>query len=101
MLELGKLSKAEHIKLGKSIAAISPDFLITVGKEAVDIAKGALETGMQKSKVYTLTDETDISPAAEFLEKNLCNGVLLLIKGSRGVRLERFEDCIKAFVDEI
>jgi UDP-N-acetylmuramoyl-tripeptide--D-alanyl-D-alanine ligase len=79
MLELGDFSAAEHRKLGRLLSALKVDILIGVGplmSLAVDTFKGAgIKAGNAKE-------------AGRELEKLLGVGDVVLVKGSRGMRME-------------
>jgi UDP-N-acetylmuramoyl-tripeptide--D-alanyl-D-alanine ligase len=83
MNELGSLTVAGHRAVGKA-AAGRVDHLITVGPVAEDIARAATESGL--SAVEALGD---VGEAAARLDELLKPGDLLLVKGSRGARMER------------
>jgi len=89
MLELGKISESEHIKLGKHIAKSKITHLITVGDLAQNIALGALIGGMDKENVYAFKDG-ERSEAKAALDKLCISGSALLLKGSRGMKMEEF-----------
>ncbi len=95
MLELGEASEKEHKKLGKRISDCCPELLITVGAEASFIAEGAKARGMKAENVVSFPDEKEIEAAASEVKKRLPAGSFLLIKGSRGMRLERFREYLK------
>ena len=81
MLELGDFSKAEHRRIGEAAAA-SADLLVAVGAFAKDVAEGAQTGGMKT--VYT----PERAEAAALLKTLLRPGDVLLVKGSRGMRME-------------
>ncbi len=90
MLELGQDSMRFHQGLGERAASVRPSVLVAVGKMAEFVAQGALKGGLSRSRLYTF--ETS-SQAAQFLrdeEGLFFNGTkrVVLLKGSRGVRLE-------------
>lgn len=95
MLELGEISKPEHIKLGEMIARLKPRFLITVGEEAFFIGKGAENFGLEREKIISFPNENDIQSVAKALENNVSGYSLVLIKGSRRMRLERLRSFLK------
>ena len=84
MLELGALSRAAHIEAISRALMIRPAALIVVGPEMVQAAATISTTeGVQ---VITAPD----SPAAAALVRDLIrDGDLLLVKGSRGIAMER------------
>ncbi len=87
MLELGSESENLHIALGKEIAKCDFDILITVGELAKNISLGALCGGMQE--VYDFSD-TERNEAAKTLKKHIVSGAVVLIKGSRKLKMEEF-----------
>ena len=85
MLELGRDSNGLHYKSGEILADEGIDLLITYGKESRHIAKGAIDKGMDKKKVAVFRDKGKIAP---FLRGVINKGDIILIKGSRGMRME-------------
>ena len=86
MLELGQISADEHIKVGKQIAQKDIGRIITFGKEARNIALGALIGGF-KGEITCFIEEQK-----EALEQHLgalsFDGEAVLIKGSRKLKME-------------
>ena len=97
MLELGEQTERFHLELGKKAASIDPSILVAVGKMSAIIAKGAIEQGLAESRILTFENAQE---AASFLaqeEGTFFNGTkrVVLLKGSRGVRLEEVGNVIK------
>ena len=86
MLELGSYSEEGHKEVGKRIVESGIDFLVTVGRRALDIAEGAQDMGFDEDKIISYDDTTE---AGLFLQKEIKSGDLILIKGSQGMRMER------------
>jgi len=86
MLELGAAAAAEHRALGRDAAAAAPDLLLAVGAFAGELAGGAREAGLAPAAVATANDA---AAAAALLGEWLRPGDRVLLKASRGVRLER------------
>lgn len=84
MLELGEFSYSAHYNVGRDIAKIGLDMLITVGDEAKHIAKGATDEDPSIS-FYCANSNND---AFEFLISNLKKDDKITIKGSRGMHME-------------
>ena len=82
MLELGEHSHAFHLKAGQAVPA-NIDLLITVGPHSVAIAEGA--AGIVESVISCDTPKQ----AAQQLTKYAKPGDAVLIKGSRGIKLEQ------------
>ena len=93
MLEIGKYAMDAHEQIGK-IAAETSDHLVTVGPRGKFIAEGARKAGMNKRNIqsFDLAEEAR-APVQELIRK----GDLILIKGSRGIHLEKVVEEIKAF----
>lgn len=86
MLELGKYSRGEHIKLAKLISASSVDILIAVGHGTKYTAKNIFGN----KKVWYFDDK---SKAKKKLERLLNKGDLLAVKGSRATEMEKVIPC--------
>ncbi|MGB9791742.1 MAG: UDP-N-acetylmuramoyl-tripeptide--D-alanyl-D-alanine ligase [Thermacetogeniaceae bacterium] len=85
MYELGEETVSGHREVGIKAAELEIDCLCTVGKLAREIAYGALGDGMPPDRVHVFDDK---SQAIEFLKAFLQEGDLVLIKGSRGMKME-------------
>ncbi len=93
MLELGDISEAAHEQVGRLVVEYQADCLITVGKEAHLIARGAEAAGMNPADIYEFEDNESLcSQLWRLLKKD----DLILLKGSRGMRLEKVADAIEA-----
>lgn len=85
MLELGKHSATQHIRAGE-VASRSVDVLVAVGLRSKGIAAGALDAGMDPSRVHAFEKSRE---AAEFLKDFVAPGDVVLVKGSQSIRMER------------
>jgi UDP-N-acetylmuramoyl-tripeptide--D-alanyl-D-alanine ligase len=93
MNELGEMSKEAHVTLGKQASDVV-DILIAVGQEAATIKQGAVDGGMDESKVFTFLDSEE---AGNFLKEELSPRDLVLVKGSQNrVRMEKLVKIIMA-----
>lgn len=86
MLELGGESTQAHRDIGAEAARLGTEYLLTVGGPAAAIAQGALGAGMPTDRVVTAKDH---GAATERLRGILRQGDVVLLKGSRGARMER------------
>jgi UDP-N-acetylmuramoyl-tripeptide--D-alanyl-D-alanine ligase len=86
MLELGEHAHEAHFSLGRHIGKANPDLLYLVGNFSRDIRDGALDAGMRSGRIYCCDDAEEIAAS---LKHTLRPGDLLLVKGSRGMRMER------------
>lgn len=86
MNELGEMTHEAHIEIGKKAAQVA-QILVTVGQEAPTIRRGALEGGMQEEQIHAFFDSEE---AGQFLQGQLKQGDLVLVKGSQNrVRMEK------------
>ena len=91
MLELGETSEQEHYKVGLMCAEKGIDCLITIGDMAGNIAKGAIDGGINSSDVYEFGDnESAISRLGGIIKNN----DVIWIKGSRGMHLEKVAEAL-------
>jgi UDP-N-acetylmuramoyl-tripeptide--D-alanyl-D-alanine ligase len=80
MLELGTESEALHRTVIEQVNSLSPDEIILIGKEF----SSALKKENIDCKNFDSTDE-----AKEYLSAHKFQGATILVKGSRGTRLEK------------
>ncbi len=92
MLELGDLAAELHHEVGREAAQAGIDAIFAIGELAKAAAAGALEGGLSAAAV-THIDHTD--HAVEEIEGILQDGDVVLVKGSRGMRLERVVERIR------
>lgn len=87
MLELGPESARLHAACGRAAVQARVDVLVTVGGDpARALGEAAVEAGLARAAV---THVADSAAAADLVETLVQPGDLVLVKGSRGVRLER------------
>lgn len=86
MLELGQASPSLHREVGAHLAQQGVSHLIACGPLSRDIAEGALAAGLASDRIR---ETLDARAAAECLTALLAPGDVVLIKASRGMRLER------------
>ncbi len=92
MRELGMTSPELHREAGAAAAQTGKvDWVIGVAGDGAQIVEGAVAAGVLRSqtKVFGTSDE-----AAEFLREFLQPGDLMLVKGSRGVKMERVVEAL-------
>ena len=92
MLELGENTATAHRDLGIYIAGAGLDGVIAVGGFADNVADGAIGAGMDEDKVLTCRDYIQ---TLEKIKQWLHKGDILLVKGSRGMRMERIVEGLK------
>jgi len=92
MLELGESGPALHGEAGRKLAG-KVDVVIGVGQLATELLEGAREAGMATA---TLHQFRDVGEAIAGLNRLISPRDAVLVKGSRGVRLERVVDALLA-----
>jgi UDP-N-acetylmuramoyl-tripeptide--D-alanyl-D-alanine ligase len=94
MRELGVASPVLHREAGVFTAKTGKvDWVIGVEGDAKEIVEGAIDAGIprEQTKFFASSQE-----AAAFLEDFLTAGDVLLVKGSRGVQMERIVESLLA-----
>ncbi len=92
MLELGPAEKEFHLEAGRTVARSGWDLLVTVGPLARGMADGAAAAGMPPAAI-TVFD--GVEEASRGLAGLLKEGDLVLVKGSRGVRMEKIVESLR------
>ena len=85
MLELGKRSAQLHRECGEAAVAAGIDVVIGVRGLAKEIVDGVEAAGNKTTAIFVETPQA----AGEWLKQNLKAGDAVLLKASRGVRLEQ------------
>ncbi len=84
MLELGETAEKWHFELGGSAARA--DLVILYGQFADAVRRGAEAAGMRPGSVFVAGSHSE---AAERVASSWAGGDLYLVKGSRGMKMER------------
>lgn len=91
MLELGKVSVEAHREVGK-LAAACVERLYVMGEMAETMADGAREGGLSPGAVFMAADHEEILAD---LMRSINPGDFILVKGSRGMEMERVAEGIR------
>lgn len=86
MLELGSLSADAHREVGRVAAKSGVELVITLGAMAKHIGEGARGAGLLVSRIHEAKSHAD---AAELVKKLSRAGDVVLVKGSRGMQMEK------------
>ena len=81
MLELGDVSREQHIAIGKKCDEMELSAVLTYGKETIATSKS-----IKKVKINQHFDSKE--ELIDFLQKIITSNDKILIKGSRGMRME-------------
>jgi UDP-N-acetylmuramoyl-tripeptide--D-alanyl-D-alanine ligase len=95
IFELGEYARQEHMASGAAVAGVA-DYLLAIGDQARFYIEGALQAGMQAEQThYVAADvhnpdalEAARYAATELLLREVHSEDLVLLKGSRGMRME-------------
>ncbi len=94
MLELGDLEQQAHEEVGCRAGSVA-QYVVGVGQRARWICQAAVECGAAPARViHTNT----IEEALEALSRIVTHKCVILVKGSRGMRLERIVEVLSAAV---
>jgi len=85
MLELGPKAEDFHSRAGKEMASLGADGLFTIGRLSRHTSEAAIASGMDKSRTLHCSSHDEI---AALLKKMAKRGDVVLVKGSRGMRME-------------
>ncbi len=97
MLELGDFCEEGHRKTGHCLARLGVDCLVTVGERAALIGEGAKEAGFLPEMVFNCTDHDG---AVKVLQSLPLQKAHVLVKGSRGMFMEKIVDQLLIQYDE-
>jgi murE/murF fusion protein len=97
MLELGEASEQAHREVGILVAELGFDFLAVTGNFAGDVAGAALAAGMKRSRVKQCRTAEDAARwiAGLMADRSIRRGDWILLKGSRGMRMEQVLSSLK------
>jgi UDP-N-acetylmuramoyl-tripeptide--D-alanyl-D-alanine ligase len=92
MRELGETSAQLHRQAGIYAAKTGAiDWIIGVEGQASELIEGAASAGIPRDRLKFFSSSKD---AAQLLQTELRAGDLLLVKGSRGVKMERIVEAL-------
>jgi UDP-N-acetylmuramoyl-tripeptide--D-alanyl-D-alanine ligase len=92
MLELGPETGQAHYQLGQEVARLGFAGLAAVGELAAQLAAGARAAGLHRNRVLATLDPVLAASAIAEWSKP---GDWILVKASRGIRLERALDALE------
>ena len=91
MLELGAITDEAHREIGRAVAELPADEFVGVGRAAALAVEAARTAGIGEAYHAKSYEDT-----VAHLMKRLAPGDVVLIKGSRGMRMERVVDALVA-----
>jgi UDP-N-acetylmuramoyl-tripeptide--D-alanyl-D-alanine ligase len=91
MLELGDIADPSHYRIGEKLQDLGIEFLVGVGKWSKRTVEGALARGMAPSRTALCQNAAEAIAA---LGSILKPGDVVLVKGSRAMRMEQIVDSV-------
>lgn len=91
MFELGQREVQGHQEIGEAVINNNIDYLLTVGDLAALAGDKAIELGMAPDKVFRFNNNNE---AIEKLQRIMASGDYILVKGSRGMKMEEIVSAI-------
>jgi len=92
MLELGEDEREFHRQAGDAVVRWGFDVLVAVGPLAAHIAEEAATSGLARDRILAFPDA---EAAAGRINAIVRDGDLVLVKGSRGMKMEKVVDRLK------
>ncbi len=92
MMELGDAAITAHQEAGRMVAEIGVQYFLVMGEHALEMAKGAVESGLHRSKVEVVKSHSEM---VRRIRKKMKQGDLIFLKGSRKVALEKVVDGLR------
>ena len=93
VLELGEFAEEIHLKIGRLLARFSPAEIYLYGDYAGFTARGALIMGVEKEHLHAFGTGNE-QELANTISSRSTKGELILVKGSRGMHLEKIIEYI-------
>ena len=93
MLELGEKEVQFHFRAGEQVAETRWDILMAAGPLSAHMAEGASSAGMSKERIFHFPDS---EAAAKEIWSIVKEGDLILVKGSRGMKMDKVVDELKS-----
>jgi len=92
MMELGKATASAHHKAGQMVAELNARYFVAIGEHARDMAEGAIESGMNKNRVETVSSHDEM---IKIIRNKMRGGDLILLKGSNKINLGNVVDGLR------
>lgn len=91
MYELGESSEEYHRQLGREVVESGIDLLLTVGSQAALAGEAALEAGIGRGNIMCCKSSKRM---ARMIKSMLFNGDVILVKGSRAMKMEHIVESL-------
>jgi UDP-N-acetylmuramoyl-tripeptide--D-alanyl-D-alanine ligase len=101
MRELGTLSAIEHENVGKLVVEASTALFVACGAEMSRAASAAREAAEARGLALDIAHTDDTRYAAELVLERVGPKDVVLVKGSRGMRMERVVEILSSRADTL
>ena len=91
MLELGEETLVAHLEAGHMVAELGPSCFVAMGEHARQMIEGAVSRGFPADKAVAVSSVEDM---VQKIEEVMRAGDLILLKGSRQMRLEKVAESL-------
>lgn len=92
MLELGDEENRSHQKIGRKVGKINPDYFLVIGKRMELAVDNYLKENYNKDSLMVFDNSEE---AKELIRDLVGLGDLVLVKGSRGMKMEKIVKALK------
>jgi UDP-N-acetylmuramoyl-tripeptide--D-alanyl-D-alanine ligase len=92
MLELGEYEIVGHLDVGRTCVNAGVDILVTVGSISRYIREGAMQEGLNQTKIVQFENSAQAANAIRAIVKPEDT---VLVKGSRGMKMEKVVDALQ------
>jgi len=86
MLELGNFTEEAHQQIGQKVSELSIDLLLAMGEKAPIVVESAIRHGFPMEKARIVESHSE---AISLLRQMIQSGDWILVKGSRGMAMEK------------
>ncbi len=90
MLELGPEAEAFHRELGRALARSGFHYVVACGTQSAALAEEAVQSGFPRDRIVHVKDSVEAGRACQ---KFASSGDWVLVKGSRGMQMEKVFEC--------
>lgn len=92
MMELGSETVSAHLEAGDMVAKIGASYLFAMGEHAREMIRGAVDAGLPPKQAIEVYSHEEM---ALQIRDTLQDGDLILLKGSRKMRLEKVAEHLR------
>ncbi len=91
MLELGQNTESGHRKIAQKFVELKGDLFVGVGTRMKFAVEELHKLNFPRENIFHFKNSVE---AGEFMQKNIQDGDLILVKGSQGARMEKMTEAI-------